>query len=87
LDQLYTNTTLAGNFWQDYVTKRTGPYASIPGPTVAFLPYQAFIAPAKWASLLKGLDKELLKYKGTPFEKQFAVQRKLLEDKTVAQVE
>jgi hypothetical protein len=41
----------------------------------------------KWKELKQGLDKELEKFEGSPLQKQLTLQRKLLDDETVAQVE
>jgi choline dehydrogenase-like flavoprotein len=87
LDWLTTNKTYGDQQWTNYINNRTGPYGSIPGPTVAFFPLKAIFSADKIASLKAGLDKELAQYKGTPFEAQYASQRKQLDDENVAQIE
>ena len=51
------------------------------------LPAQSFIDAARLKELLEKLDESLKVYKGTPTEKQIAVQRALLDDPTMPDVE
>jgi hypothetical protein len=86
-DAILTNTTFAMEQWSSYMANRTGVYASVPGSTVAFLPYSAFIPVDRLSQLKEALDQELKAFKGTPYEKQLALQRQILEDDSVPQVE
>lgn len=86
-DAILTNTTFAMEQWTSYMANRTGIYASVPGSTVAFLPYSAFIPSDRLSQLKEALDQELKAFKGTPYEKQFALQRQIIEDESVPQVE
>lgn len=86
-DAILTNTTFAMEQWASYVDNRTGLYASVPGSTVVFLPYSAFIPADRLSQLKKALDQELKAFNGTPYEKQLAIQRQILEDESVPQVE
>ena len=51
------------------------------------LPLQAFIPPAKLASMLANLNSALTVYAGTPQATQIALQRAWLNDATIPQVE
>ena len=86
-DAILTNTTFAMEQWSSYIANRTGAYASVPGSTVAFLPYSAFIPPDRLSQLKEALDQELEAFKGTPYETQLALQRQIIDDESVAQLE
>ncbi|KIM35567.1 GMC oxidoreductase [Hebeloma cylindrosporum] len=86
-DAILTNATFATEQWASYLANRTGVYASVPGSTVVFMPYSAFIPPARLTQLKADLDQELKAFKGTPYETQLALQRQILDDESVPQVE
>ncbi|KDR82205.1 hypothetical protein GALMADRAFT_135568 [Galerina marginata CBS 339.88] len=86
-DAILTNTTFATEQWSSYLANRTGVFASVPGSTAAFLPYSSFITADRLSQLKAGLDKELEAFKGTTYETQLALQRQLLENDSVPQVE
>ena len=87
VEDLSRNATFAAEQLSLYINNRTGAYGSIPSSTVAMLPAQSFIDAAKLKELLDTLDESLKVHKGTPTEKQIAVQRALLNDPTVPDVE
>lgn len=51
------------------------------------LPLQSFIDPITLASMLADLDVALEVYDGTPQETQIALQRSMLNDDTIPQIE
>lgn len=69
------------------LTVAVGAYASPPGTTVTMLPLQSFIDPITLASMLADLDVALEVYDGTPQETQIALQRSMLNDDTIPQIE
>ncbi|TDL16815.1 alcohol oxidase [Rickenella mellea] len=85
--QLTVNSTFFAEQFQLYLTKREGPFASVPGTTLAMIPFQTFINATRLTSLKASLDKSLKAFKGTPFEEQFATQRNFIEDPSVPQIE
>jgi hypothetical protein len=64
-----------------------GIYASSHGSTMAFLTLANFTSLETAEQLKDGLDQELKKYENTALAPQLAVQRKLLDDETVPQIE
>ncbi|TDL16830.1 alcohol oxidase [Rickenella mellea] len=73
--------------WELYTEERKGALASVHGTTVAMIPFQKIIKADTWTTLKASLDKSLQQFRGTPYEKQIALQRSQLDDESIPQIE
>ncbi|TDL15528.1 alcohol oxidase [Rickenella mellea] len=85
--QVFLNSTFFVEQFQLYLTKREGPFASVPSTTVSMIPFQTFINATKLAGLKASLDNSLKAFENTPLEKVITLQRSFIEDPTIPQIE
>ncbi|CAL1709878.1 unnamed protein product [Somion occarium] len=86
IEDLTRNLTFFAEQQALYNLNRTGAFGSVPA-TLAMVSLDAIIEPQRLVELKSSLDSALLAFKGTPMEKQYAIQRAMLEDPTIPDIE